>query len=94
MDVVVPESSQPTRRAYVVDITYREPGYAQRSGTDKPYGSRFLVEAIDERDAIAQAEAEFKALAQKSGVGWVRVIERIDCRQISGPEGEEMTNDT
>lgn len=75
------EGTQGAPGAFIVGITYREPVYAQRSGTDKPYSSRFVVQAADEQDAIAQAKAEFQAMAATSGVGWIRIIERIDCRR-------------
>ena len=72
--------------AYIVGITYREPVYAKHSGTDRPYSSRFVVQAAGEHDAIAQAKAEFEAMAVTSGVGWVRIIERIDCRRTNDTE--------
>src|SRR5271170_4992429 len=86
-----PEGGHAAGLAYTVEITYREPGYAQRSGTDKPYGGRFVVRATDERHAIALAKAEFEAIAASSGVGWVRVIERIDCRRLSDVASTEPT---
>jgi hypothetical protein len=67
---------------YRVQITYREPGYAEHSGTDKPYTGRFIVQAADERDAIARAKAEFEEIARRSGVGWVRIIQRVDCEKL------------
>jgi hypothetical protein len=69
----------------VVRIAYREPTYAQRSGTDKTYSCCFVVEARDERDAIAQAKAQFEAMAAKSGVGWIREIEHVECEWQKGP---------
>lgn len=78
----LPERRRPTRSAWIVDITYREPGYAQRSGIDKPHSGRFVVRAVDRNTAIEQAKIEFEAIARESGVGWVRVIERIDCQRI------------
>jgi hypothetical protein len=78
-----PKGSHAAGLAYVVVITYREPGYAQHSGTDKSYSGRFTVWAPDERSAIAQAKAEFEAVAARSGVGWVRDIEGVDCQQVN-----------
>ncbi len=69
------------RPSWLVWIFYREPTYAQRSGIHETYSSRFAVRATDERAAIAQARAEFEAAAALSGVGWVRVIERVMCER-------------
>jgi hypothetical protein len=73
------------RHTYLVEITYREPGYALHSGTDRPYSGRFVVQAAHEDEAVARAKAQFEALARASSVGWVRVIERVTCRQGSDP---------
>ncbi len=68
------------QRAFMVDITYREPSYALYSGTERAYGGTFRVLAADERDAEAQARARFDAVAASSGVGWSREIVDILCR--------------
>lgn len=83
-----PAVSRSARFAYIVEITYREPGYAERSGTHEPYSGRFVVHAADELDAVTQAKVEFESVAAASGVGWVRVIERIDCRRANDGEDD------
>jgi len=69
--------------AWIVDIGYREPAYAKHSGTDKAYGGRFIVRAVDTADAITQAKAQFERSALESGVGWSRIIECIDCQPMT-----------
>jgi hypothetical protein len=71
---------------YVVKITYREPGYAERSGTRKSYTGSFVVHAVSERDAVAQAKIEFESIAALSGVSWVRLVDRIECRRVRDGE--------
>jgi hypothetical protein len=72
---------QAPRFSWIVRITYREPSYAQRIGTDTAYSHRFAVVAANEGDAIAQAKTEFEKMAMRSGVSWAREIERIECER-------------
>jgi len=81
-------AGQAPRFSWTVRIAYREPTYALRSGADNAYSCRFVVEATDERDAIARAKEEFEKVAARSGVGWAREIERFECER-SGDAGRD-----
>jgi hypothetical protein len=74
---------------YLVRIIYREPGYAQKSGTNRSYSGRFIVRARSLQAALAEAKARFDVLAAQSGVGWIRVIESIGGRRLEPGESRE-----
>ncbi len=74
---------------YVVRILYREPGYAEKSGTHKQYSGRFIVRAGSLPSALAEAKARFHQIAAQSGVGWVRVIESIGGHLLEPGEPRE-----
>jgi hypothetical protein len=78
---------------YVVRIVYREPEYAQRSGTNRSYSGRFIVRARSLQAALAEAKARFDEVAAQSGVGWVREIETISGRRLEPGEPREGSFD-
>jgi hypothetical protein len=82
------EADLPTHPHWFVWIFYREPSYAEHSGIHKTYSFRFVVQATDERAAVAKAKAEFAEMAATSGVGWGRVIERIVCDRAGDADRE------
>ena len=71
---------------YVVQIVYREPGYAERSGIHRSYSGRFVVRARSLQTALAEAKSRFEQVAQQSGVGWIRDIDSINGRRLEPGE--------
>jgi len=73
-------------RSYVVAFVYREPTYeaARRHGPTLYRGS-FRVEAASPRDAELEARRRFEAWARRSGVSWVREVQRVEVREEARP---------
>lgn len=84
-----PGTAQDELGDYMVQILYREPGYARKSGTHRSYSGSFLVRARTLAAAIAEAKTRFEQLATQSSVSWIREIERIHGRKLEPGEPRE-----
>ena len=68
---------------FEVTIIYREPTYAEaRAIPETEYRGVFVVRAANEEDAKERALAQFNAAAIQATVGWVREVQRIECREV------------
>lgn len=68
---------------YVVQVTYREPTYAEASGTERDYTWSWRIEAGSEDDARQEALAEFRKMQALSSVGWIREVVRTRVTEAS-----------
>jgi hypothetical protein len=77
------------KKAFNVQIRYREPGYELRGGNKKrtPYTASYKISAVNEEAAIILAMEEFHELAKLSSVGWERVIVSVDATDSEESSG-------
>lgn len=74
----------PSTVAYVVRITYAEPGYAAARGiAEREYEGHFRVDASTQDEACALGMEEFRAAERTSGVSWERHVLRVTCSVLS-----------
>jgi hypothetical protein len=69
-------------RVFIVDIWFTEPTYGLYSGTAAEV--RHCLMRVTTSNAAAasdMASAEFRRMAEVSGVGWVREISHIEVRE-------------
>ncbi len=82
--VPIPSNSED----YRVRILYREPTYELRAGGQREsYLFDRIVKASGHEDALRTVMAEFRETKGASGVGWVRVVTRVEVEWLL-PDGE------
>ena len=74
---------------FEVTIVYREPTYAVNRGIPLvDYRGVFVVRAASEEQARATALARFQEAVSRETVGWVREVQRVECRQVESGQPE------
>ena len=68
---------------FEVTIIYREPTYAEARGIpETEHRGAYVVRVATDKEAKERALAQFNASATQATVGWVRDVQRIECREV------------
>ena len=84
----------PRATLFKVVVSYREPGYEERTGPrEAPYRWTYAVVAESEEQARRRALSEFREMSRPSSVGWWREVVAISVHEAPAPKRVDAVHD-